>query len=164
MTDPYAAYLETNVLGATPLELVRMLYAGALDAVRTARTCLANGQIAERARAVSKAVEIVAELNNSLDLSAGELPQHLARLYDYIQRRLLDGNFQQTDAPFAEAQGLLETVAEAWAQVSDIPADHSTTPSPAGNQPEAGTPQSSSPWGQVYDEPVSVGSNQGWTL
>jgi drug/metabolite transporter (DMT)-like permease len=46
MTNPYAAYLETNVLSANPLELVCMMYAGAIEAVRDARRFLAEAEVA----------------------------------------------------------------------------------------------------------------------
>jgi flagellar protein FliS len=109
------AYLEGRILSADPLELVRMLYQGASHAVRQARHALAEGDIAGRSRAISNAYDILAELVGSLDRErGGEIAVRLAHLYDYLQRRLLDANFQQADAPLAEVLSLLATLAEAW--------------------------------------------------
>ena len=56
------AYLEGRILSADPLELVRLLYQGCSDAVRDARRRLADGDIAGRSQAVTRAYEILAEL------------------------------------------------------------------------------------------------------
>lgn len=109
------AYLETRVLSAEPIELVRMLYQASIGAVEDARRHLAAGQIAARSKSISKAYQILAELACSLDRQRGaEISQRLAQLYDYMKRRLIEANLQQSDAPLAEVLGLLATLAEAW--------------------------------------------------
>jgi flagellar secretion chaperone FliS len=110
------AYLEGRILSADPLELVRLLYQGCSDAVREARRCLAEGDIATRSRSVSKASEILTELIASLDRQrGGEIAERLALLYDYMQRRLIEAHLRQADEPLAEVLGLLMTLGEAWA-------------------------------------------------
>ena|SRR5947209_8556991 len=117
--NPHETYLEGRVASASPLELVRLLYQGASDAVRDARRYLADGEIALRSRAISKACEILIELTTSLDHSAGgEISGRLEQLYDYMQRRLLDANMQQADAPLAEVLALLATLGEAWDEIA----------------------------------------------
>jgi len=116
----YDAYLESRIESADPVQLVRLLYQGALAAVSDARRYLASGDIAARSRAVSKAFEIVTELTTSLDRGrGGEIAVRLARLYDYVQRRLLDANARQQDEALAEVLGLLTTLAEAWQGIED---------------------------------------------
>jgi flagellar protein FliS len=112
------AYLESRVLAADPVELVSLLYQACTQAVREARRHLAAGQIAERSREINKACAIVIELATSLDHErGGEISQRLALLYDYMERRLLQANMQQSDAPLADVLGLLTTLSEAWAGV-----------------------------------------------
>ena len=112
-------YLETRVMSASPVELVGMLYEAARQAVREARRHLAAGEIAARARQITRVVDIVAELAGALDPDAGgEITQRLAALYDYIGRRLLDANLRQADEPLAEVDGLLATLEEGWAGVA----------------------------------------------
>ena len=112
------AYLESRVLAADPVELVSLLYQACTQAVREARCYLAAGQIAERSREINKACAIVIELATSLDHDrGGEISQRLALLYDYMERRLLQANMQQSDAPLADVLGLLTTLSEAWAGV-----------------------------------------------
>lgn len=117
-------YLESEVLAASPVGLIRLLYRGALDAVRAARACLHARDIAGRSRQIAKASRIVAELTASLDhAKGGEISRTLAELYDYMQRRLNDANFQQVEAPLVEVESLLSTVLEAWDAVSGTEAE-----------------------------------------
>jgi flagellar biosynthetic protein FliS len=77
------AYLESRVLSAEPIELVRMLYQAAIDAVRNARRHLQAGDIAARSNSINKACAILAELQSSLDHERGaELASRLDSLYD----------------------------------------------------------------------------------
>lgn len=116
----YKNQQDWDILGASPLELVRALYRGAIRNVRLARTALANGQIRERSAAITNACAIVQELTVSLDKeSGGEVAANLAELYVYIHRRLGDANIEQSDAPLAEAERLLQTLLEAWSQLKE---------------------------------------------
>jgi len=115
----YSAYTQDNILAASPMRLVVALYEGAVGAVRQARQCLANEQIMERSKAVSKTVEILTELMVSLDRdNGGELSARLHRLYSYMQQRVLEAHTRQDDAPLAEVESLLATLLEGWRQAA----------------------------------------------
>jgi flagellar protein FliS len=118
------AYLETEIMQADPLQLIRMLYKGAIEAVGQARHHLLCGRIVERSRQITRTMEILAELSQALDLEGGgSVAKNLALLYDYMQQRLLDANVQQADAPLAEVERLLGTLQEAWEQCPAAAAD-----------------------------------------
>ena len=118
-STPYASALETQILAATPVELIQLLYDGALGAVQTARRHLAEGLIRERGLAVSKAVAILTELAMSLDYQGGgEISRRLGALYDYMQRTLLEANFRQADEGLREVQGLLATLRDGWRELT----------------------------------------------
>jgi flagellar protein FliS len=115
-------YLEAEVLNADPMKLVRMLYRGAIEATGAARLHLASGAIRERSRQIMKAWRILNELAQSLDHQrGGDISPALARLYAYMQRRLIEANARQTDAPLAEVESLLGTLSEAWRSVKLSP-------------------------------------------
>lgn len=117
-TNPYQTYLNDEILTADPVKLVQLLYGGAIEAVTRARTMLAQGDIMARSAAVTKAIEIIAELSSSLDHErGGELSGRLASLYDYMQRRLIDAHREQADPPLAEVDRILHTLEEAWSEV-----------------------------------------------
>ena len=128
--NPFGAYLESKILSASPLELVSLAYEGAIEAVRDARLCVQEKRIFDRARAITKAQLIIGELQSSLDFKrGGELSLELARLYDYMQRRLIDANFQQLEAPLTEVEGLLDTLLESWRELARQ--EQSTVPAAA---------------------------------
>ena len=107
-------------MSASPLGLVRILYAAAIRAVRRARQHLRTGNIAGRSREISKAQEILLELAASVDPSqAPELGERLLGLYGYMQGRLIEANQKQEDGPLAEVAGLLDTLQGAWSQVEE---------------------------------------------
>ena len=114
-----ASYLAQKTLSAEPLELVAMMYLKAITEVREARRHLAEGQIALRSKAISKACAVIGELDASLNMEAGgELSKRLRALYGYFLVRLLDANRYQADEPLAEVLGLLSTLSEGWQAVA----------------------------------------------
>ena len=121
-SNPYAAYLEASILTAEPVELVRMLYRAAFEAVCGARTALASGDILGRSAAISKALEILRELSFSLrHESEPVMAQNLVELYDYMQRRLIEAHTAQSDGPLGEVAGLLANMADAWNRINPGP-------------------------------------------
>lgn len=127
------AYLESRILSAGPMELVRMLYQTAAGSVRDARRHLEAGDVLARSRAISKASQVLLELTASLDFErGGEIAPRLARLYDYMLRRLTDANFRQADAPLAEVLALLATLSEGWDSIQSQPA--ASRPAEAGER------------------------------
>lgn len=118
-----AAYLESQVLSADPIELVRILYQIALDSVQEARRHLAAGDIAARSKAIGQAISALSELNAALDHSnGGAISRNLEELYRYLRQRLTEANLRQQDGPLAEAGSLLTTLSDAWKGVRSEPA------------------------------------------
>jgi flagellar secretion chaperone FliS len=118
-SNPFAAYLETKVLSASPVQLVHLAYEGVLEALAEARSHLAGKRIYERVRAITRAQLILTELQSSLDFTrGGDVGVQLGRLYDYMQRRITEANFKQIEEPLAEVQDLLRTLNEAWQTVA----------------------------------------------
>ncbi|HWB83340.1 MAG TPA: flagellar export chaperone FliS [Bryobacteraceae bacterium] len=138
--NAHDSYLESRILSADPVELIRLLYHAATGAVRDARRHLAEGNIAERSRSISKAGEILVELNGALDHGrGGEISKQLEQVYDYMQRKLLEANFHQSDALLAEVLGLLSTLSEGWDGVanrlkSEVKIEKEWMPTPAAQE------------------------------
>jgi len=114
-TNGYQTYLENEILSASPLRLIQLLYSAALDSISLARRCLRAGDIRARSRAITKAMRIVTELSRCLNRDVGgDLSKNLANLYGYVLRLLMEANAKQIETPLAEAERLLSTLAEAW--------------------------------------------------
>jgi flagellar secretion chaperone FliS len=112
--------LETGVAAASPQRLIVMLYDGALAALTEARTHMTAGHIAQKGRAIGKAVAIVDEgLKAALDTrQGGPIAQQLMELYDYIGRRLLLANLRDDVALLDESSRLLGELRGAWADLA----------------------------------------------
>jgi flagellar protein FliS len=149
------AYLETRVLSAGPLELINILYEYATLSVQDARSSLADGEIAPRARAIAKTIAILGELESSLNHElGGEVALNLARLYRYMRDRLTQANLTQADEPLAEVEALLVTLGSGWQQIS-------RETSPAVGAAELSTPIVN--WGALPVESFAGHSSQSWS-
>ena len=115
--------VETQAMSASPHQLICMLFDGAITAIGMARHHIAEGDVAAKGSAISKAVGIVANgLKACLDAKAAgaagtELVANLSALYDYVIRRLLQANLRDDPRALDEAQSLLESVASAWREI-----------------------------------------------
>lgn len=127
-SDPAAAYrkvgLETELESASPHKLVVMLFDGAIVAVANATRHMENREIADKGKAISKAIDIIANgLQASLDLeSGGEIAARLEALYEYMGQRLLYANLHNDTAALKEVSSLLQELRFAWEKITDDPA------------------------------------------
>ena len=74
-----AAYRSVEVQSRTPLELVVMLYDGALRFLATGREAIERKDIRARHEAFSRLLAIISHLQSTLDLDGGEKPALGAR-------------------------------------------------------------------------------------
>jgi flagellar protein FliS len=112
-------YRQTEVQSRSPLELVVMLYDGAIRFMAEARAAIERRDIPARRDAVSRALAIVAELQNTLDLSAGgTVAASLDDLYRFVTSRLMDASFRQDPQPIDEAIGVFTTLREGWSAIA----------------------------------------------
>ncbi len=110
--------VETGVAGATPHQLVIMLFDGFNDAVAQARTALAQGQIEAKCKAITRAARIVDEgLKAPLDAAGGALTDNLRALYGYVALRLTQANLSNDVEALDECVKLLEPVRSAWVAI-----------------------------------------------
>lgn len=116
--------LETNISSASPHKLIIMLYDGALVAVLKGLSHMKDGQIAEKGKAISHAINIIDNgLRASLDREAGgQIATSLDSLYDYMSRQLLTANLQNKPEILEEVHRLLSDLRGAWNTIGTAPA------------------------------------------
>ena len=126
--------VETGVRAADPVKLVLMLYDGALLAVADASRHMADGRIADKGKAISKAISIIdGGLRASLDTTrGGAIAAQLFELYDYMGRRLLLASLRNDVAGLAEVAQLLRELRGAW---TELAAGGSGVAAPMNNTP-----------------------------
>ena len=114
--------LEAKINAATPLQIVVMLYEGAMGAVATAKGEIEQKHFAEKSHLINKAIDIVEGLRVALDMeNGGEVCQNLHDLYEYIKYRLTTANVKNDPVILDEVHHLLDDLYSAWKGVADLP-------------------------------------------
>ncbi len=104
-------------MSADRLELVRVLYEAAIDAITGAQRHVREKNIRGRSDEISKAQAIIAELVDSLDdEKGGEISRTLRQTYSWVLTSLATANAEQREEPLADAAGVLRTLLAGWRQ------------------------------------------------
>ncbi len=117
--------VETGISGASPHQLVQMLFDGFMEAIAQGRGAMRAGQRATKGQALTRAVRIVEEgLRAGLDLrGGGQLARDLDELYQYLTMRLTLANLRDDERLLDECQRLVQPLREAWMAIApDAPA------------------------------------------
>jgi flagellar protein FliS len=106
---------ESTVNGASPHKLIQMLMSGALDRMAQARAAHEQRNIEQKGVLLGKSISIISGLQASLDNEKGaDVADNLDKLYDYMQRRLLEANLKNDMGMVEEVSGLLVKVKTSW--------------------------------------------------
>jgi flagellar secretion chaperone FliS len=125
------AYQQVEANGSNGVQLIVMLYDGAIRFLGEAKSCAESGDRRGKAAAISRTLSILAELQSTLRIEeGGELAKSLDGLYTYITERILDANLKGNATGLDEAIRLLRTLNSAWTEIA------------RRAQPPAGSPQS----------------------
>lgn len=108
--------LESGILAASPHQRISMLFDHYQAAIRMARLQMQAGNIPEKGKAITRAINIVSRgLRGSLDLEqGGDIARQLDDLYDFVVRLLLRANLDNDEAALNTAAELLGPIASAW--------------------------------------------------
>jgi len=111
--------LETRVAGATPHQLIAILFEAAHNAMLRAKIYFDKGIVAKRCEMIGKAMNIIDNgLRASLDHEKGkEIAADLERLYEYISRLLLQANTRSDVTKLLEADKLITEIAAVWQEI-----------------------------------------------
>jgi len=116
-TNPYKRYRQTQVETAGPLELIIMLYDGAIRFGNQAKVAIEGKNYGEANRLIQRVQAIVDELNFSLNMDAGEIAVNLRNLYDFIMAKLVEANVKKDIAIIDQTVHLLSELRGSWAQL-----------------------------------------------
>jgi flagellar protein FliS len=115
-------YRSTQVRSSTPLELIVLLYDGALRSMTLAHDAMQRKDIPARQAELNRAQAIVAELQNTLDLErGGAVAAELDRLYTWVLSQLTTAILEQDARHIEQARRVFETLADAWRTVAAAP-------------------------------------------
>ncbi len=112
--------LVSAVNSASPLQLILLLYDGAIGSLATAKGHMQDMKFAEKGRLISKAIGIIEGLRSVLDFErGGEISKNLNDLYEYMKHRLTIANLKNDPEGPAEVIRLLNDLRTAWAKLDE---------------------------------------------
>lgn len=134
------AYLATQVTTTTQGDLLLMLYDAAIKFLKQAKVKIVERNYAQKGILISRALDIVSELAESLNKEkGGELSKNLHNLYFYCSTRLAKANLKMDTALVDEVIGILSGLRGAFAQI--IPGHEGRPSSSLPKAPETAEPE-----------------------
>ncbi len=138
-------YKEIAVKTANPLQLVVILYDGAIRSLKEAQEHLKRKDIASRARCINASVAMISELQACLNFKdGGGIAESLHQLYNYMKTLIFKANLEQRPEPLIEVVALLENLRSGWGELvaqaegRSIQADARNADSPVQRQGASG--------------------------
>lgn len=114
-------YKRNKIITATGVELIVQLYDECIKHIQIAKAILSKGkklsldEIKSKTRSISKSVNIVTGLADSLDMErGGAIAADLSKLYEFVNIRLLNANLNNDPAMLNDALRVLHELQAAW--------------------------------------------------
>lgn len=112
--------IESSVEAANPVELIVMLYDGAILACNSALPYIRNNDFKNKGHFIYKAMRIIQSglamsLNKEIE---SDITTNLEALYLYMTNQLVKANIENTEPPLLEVVRLLSELRSAWVQIS----------------------------------------------
>ena len=115
MNEAIKQYQRTQVLTASEVQLIVLLYDGVLQSLELAREGILRNDYRDKARFLGRAIAIVSELSNVLDMERGkEIAASLRRLYDYMLEEFTQANLRHDVKHLDGPIRCLTTLRDAW--------------------------------------------------
>jgi flagellar protein FliS len=128
-------YRQTQVTTVDKGRLIIILYEGAIKFIREAIKAQELGDIPSKAASINRALDIITELNQSLNMQeGGEIAINLRRIYKFWNDHLLKAKVSRDGAGLVDVEGMMVSLAQAWQVVCQDPDATKVTP----KEPTAG--------------------------
>jgi flagellar protein FliS len=113
------------VADASPARLVQIMFEQILALLATAQGCMGRIQnnlplndVVEKGKALGKAIRLIDQLNNTLDMERGQkIAENLRALYVYMLARLTLANVSNDPRIVEEVMSLVQKVKTGWDQI-----------------------------------------------
>jgi flagellar protein FliS len=113
------------VADASPARLVQIMFEQILSQLAIANGCIGRiknnlplDEVIAKGKAMGKAIRLINQLNNSLDMERGQqIAENLRALYVYILARLTMANVTNDSVIISEVTSLVQKVKTGWDQI-----------------------------------------------
>jgi flagellar protein FliS len=137
------AYREANVQGASPVEVVIMLYDVLVRDLKKVIGAIRASDIQERVDQSNHAFQVLQELECLLDMErGGTTARDLSRFYSHVRAKLMEVQFKLDSAILQRQIEMVLDLRQGWVEAMGVPEAAPMTGIPAaaeiGAYPEAG--------------------------
>lgn len=111
-------YQKSAVQGASPLQLIVLMYDGALRFMEAGRHAMVKRDLERQNTNLQKAQRVVLELMACLDMTqGGDVSKNLFALYSYVVDELVKANIEDDLAAADRAIKVMSDLRESWSEL-----------------------------------------------
>ena len=115
--DARRGYQESAVRGATPLELVILLYDSAIEDMRRALTAMQKSEIENRSAQIAHALMVLQQLQGTLDFErGGSAARQFEQFYNLVRAKLLEAQIRGSSELMRQQIRCMSEVRDSWQQ------------------------------------------------
>ena len=113
------AYATTQISTASSVQVVVLLYDGAISSMKLAQEGIVAMNFQDKARFIDRALRVVGELSASLNMEEGGIvARDLQRLYEYILYELTQANLKNEPGRLEGPIRCMNEIREAWQELA----------------------------------------------
>ena len=111
-------YRKGAVNGASPLQLVVMLYDGSLRFMEVGKDAMEHKDLVRQNTSLQKAQRIITELMACLDMQqGGDIAKNLLSIYSYVLNELVTANMADDPSAIERCMKIMSGLRESWVQI-----------------------------------------------
>ncbi|MEW6599424.1 MAG: flagellar export chaperone FliS [Nitrospirota bacterium] len=104
---------------ADRVQIVTMLYDGAINFIGKAKEKLEVGDTMGKTHFIKKTTAIVKELANSLNMDGGEIAVNLRNLYDFVLESLIKAEINNSMDALSDAERVMDILRGSWKEMQE---------------------------------------------
>jgi len=109
------AYANTQIQTASSVQVIVLLYDGAISSLKLAQEGMSQLNYQDKARFLDRALRVIGELSASLNMEeGGSIAKDLRRMYEYIQFEMTQANIKNEPRRLEGPIRCLSVIREAW--------------------------------------------------
>ena len=122
MDNRYQQYRQTELTTANRGKVLLMLYSGAITFLSKAKIYMEKKDYENKSRFMIKSLNIIEELNVSLDMQKGqEIAKNLQSIYHFLERYLSQANSENDPKKIDKAIEMLNSLKTAFEEILQNP-------------------------------------------
>lgn len=122
------SYQQTQYLTANPAKLILLCYEGAVSSLKLARDSYAAKEYEAKGKALQRTLDIIHELNASLDMEkGGKIAANLRSLYVYMTQILIEADLKRDVSVFDRVIQMLMELEGGWREIASRNADNTAS-------------------------------------